>query len=521
MRARRASGVREGELVQRAEKLRDKVDPLLPRLTPDCNRDRFDKLREELERVREARDDERRLEKLSHWGEPMVRAYAELLKFYLDPKLPAILVASFPGGDVAFAPLGKAPREAQIAVQHYSDPERLMIGYLDWARKGYHFFATDTVLYCTGKSATPPKDFLEVELQRLPYRLQPVGKNGEYECPHLKAGQPVPRLTIQWPDAPFSASICRKCVKSDRQLLASLSEGIAVPDPERTFLLEVDLNVDCRGGPDCIHQNLPEVSRGARKRYFMGRFSDGEFLDAYRAEVEPRIHSVRGRLFVAGGVCYGSDPKAFLEALHPTPEERRALEGILPEVDHYFEIDQATGSQALEKLWHDHAEEIVAAIVPDEARAARLVKEARAAPGRVSDLLSRAARETREREVLQSLPRFEGLGREGLFADSVLRAYRSQGPRAAERQLIHALPPDGKERGLAFGFLVALQQEQPHVWQFTETERQFGTNLAPLAQRALAAPPDEYADALGSLLSAAGVASWRGAEAGPPASPGV
>jgi hypothetical protein len=136
MRARRASGVREGELVQRAEKLRDKVDPLLPRLTPDCNRDRFDKLREELERVREARDDERRLEKLSHWGEPMVRAYAELLKFYLDPKLPAILVASFPGGDVAFAPLGKAPREAQIAVQHYSDPERLMIGYLDWARKG-------------------------------------------------------------------------------------------------------------------------------------------------------------------------------------------------------------------------------------------------------------------------------------------------------------------------------------------------------------------------------------------------
>ena len=301
----------------------------------------------------------------------------------------------------------------------------------------------------------------------------------------------MPRLTIQWPDAPFSASICRKCIKSDRQLLASLSEGIAVPDPERTFLLDVDLNVDCRGGPDCIHQNLPEVSRGARKRYFMGRFSDGEFLDAYRAEVEPRIHSVRGPLFVAGGVCYGSDPKAFLEALHPTPEERRALEGILSEVDHYFEIDQATGSQALEKLWHDHAEEIVAAIVPDEARAARLVKEARAAPGRVSDLLSRAARETREREVLQSLPRFEGLGREGLFADSVLRAYRSQGPRAAERQLIHALPPDGKERGLAFGFLVALQQEQPHVWQFTETERQFGTNLAPLAQRALAAPPDE------------------------------
>ena len=88
MRIRRASGGREGELVRRASKLRESVDPLLPRLARNCPPDRFDRLRRDLEEVRVAKDDEHRLDRMRRWGEPLVRAYAGLLRFYLEPELP-------------------------------------------------------------------------------------------------------------------------------------------------------------------------------------------------------------------------------------------------------------------------------------------------------------------------------------------------------------------------------------------------------------------------------------------------
>src|ERR1700686_2109094 len=139
MRARRASGGREGELIQRAGQLRKSFEVLLPELSRDCPPERFDKLRAELQRVREIRDDEKALGKVSRWADPMARAYAGLLKFYLDPELPGVLVAPFPTGEVSFAPLGGAPKEAQVAVQQSDDPRRVILGYLEWARKGFHF----------------------------------------------------------------------------------------------------------------------------------------------------------------------------------------------------------------------------------------------------------------------------------------------------------------------------------------------------------------------------------------------
>ncbi len=147
MRIRKASGGKEGELTRRASKLRETVEPLLPKLTGGAPSDRFDRLRRDLQEIRDARDDERRLDRLRRWGDPIPRAYAGLLHFYLEPNLPALLVARYPTGEIPYAPLSKASLEAEIAVQYYDDPTRLLLGYLDWARRGFHFFATDDVLY--------------------------------------------------------------------------------------------------------------------------------------------------------------------------------------------------------------------------------------------------------------------------------------------------------------------------------------------------------------------------------------
>jgi hypothetical protein len=507
-RIRRGSGVREHDLVARAKALRESVDPLLPRRTPDCPPDRFDRLREELEEVREVRDDERQLERLTRWGDPLARAYAGLLKFYLDPSPPTVVAFPLPDGEVSYAPLSRATREAEVAVQQSDDPSRLLLGYVDWTRKGFHFFATRKALWSTGKATRPPDEFRAERVAELPYRLVEEPGHHRYVCPHLHDGEPRPFLEVGWPGAGTAFRVCRRCAKPERHLLSSLSDGAAVPDPSEEFPTTAEWNVRCQGGPECVHARLPELPRAVRKRYELGRLSDSQLLDAYSDELRPRIEGTGRPTFVAGGVCYGSDLAAFRDALHGTPLERRAVERALAGRDGYFEVDEPSASRALERLWPDHAEVIVRTIISDPAEARRWIDEARGAPGRVAELLKRAQRRSEERQVLDELPRYRQLAREAAWVDHVAREYRTHGEGAAERTIVQSLPQEGKERGLAFGLLTALGRANAHAWQFSKTEQEFGTALADRARSTLAAPAEGYHDALDRLLQAAGVADW-------------
>jgi hypothetical protein len=507
-RVRRGSGIREHDLLARAKVLRESVDPLLPRRTKDCPPERFDRLKSDLEEVLEVKDDEKRLEKMSHWGEPLVRSYAGLLKFYLDPKTPVVVAFPLPDGEVSYAPLARAPRETEVAVQQSDDPARLLLGYVDWTRKGFHFFATRKVLWCTGKSPTPPDDFRSERVADLPYRLIEDAPNHRYLCPHLKENEPRPFLEVAWPGAGTAFRVCRRCVKSDRHLLSSLSDGAAVPDPGEEFPIGADWNVRCKGGPECVHARLPELPKTMRKRYELGRLSDAQLLDAYSDELRPRIEGTDRPTFVAGGVCYGSDLAGFLDALRSTPVERRAVERALKDVHGYFEVDEPVASRALERLWTDHAEVIVQTIVSDPDEARRWIAEARGAPGRVTEILKRAQRRSEERQVLDELPKYARLAREAAWVDRISREYRTHGDSAAERAILQSLPEEGKERGLAYGILCALGRGNAHAWQFSKTEQEFGTALADRARSTLAAPADRYHAALDALLQAAGVADW-------------
>ncbi|HKV90589.1 MAG TPA: hypothetical protein VJQ43_05265, partial [Thermoplasmata archaeon] len=484
MRVRRASGGRESDLLRRAAKLRDSVAALLPERIGDGPWAKFDRRKEELEAVRAARDEETQLERLSKRGDPMARALAGLLRFYHDPELPAMLVARYPSGEIPFAPFGRTTREANVAIQNADDPARLMIGYLDWARKGFYFFATEKTLYCTGRVAAPPAAFLAAQMEAQPYRLSSAGGD-VYDCPHLSRQEHRPFVAVAWPSGHREWRACLACAKGERQLLAALTSRLAVPKPLREFTVAAELNVECHGGPGCVHASLPELPRAVRKRYLFGRSSDRDLLDAYLAYLAPRLERTRAPVFVASGVCYGSDRAKFVEALGPTAEERTALERTLPAVEGLFVIDEPRASRALERLWPKHADEIVGAIVPDPKEAERLVREARAAPGRVSELLARAARRGAEEARQRELPKFRNLAPEAAYVDGVARVYRSRGPAAAEKWLTERLPREGKERGLAVGLLSALERLGPHDWQFTETERKFGTSLAASAKEVL------------------------------------
>ena len=505
---RHASGIRERDLSDLARRLRESADPLLPKLTPECPTERFDRLRRELEDVRENRDDERRLERMSRWGDPMVRAYAGLLKFHLEPEMPALLTLPVGGSEIAFAPLGRATPEAEVAVQHSEDPSRLLLGYLDWARKGYHFYATTSQLWCSGKDPTPPAEVVAARIAELPYRLLPDAEGTHYVCSHLSANEPRPYVEVAWPGATKTFRVCRKCVKGERQLLSSLTEGTAVPDPEAEFPARVDLNVLCHGGKDCVHASLPEVSRGVRRGYVLGRLSDAQFLSAYLEEVRPVLEGARRPTYVAGGVCFGADREKFLDGLHPSRVERRALDAALSDEGGLFEIDDATASKALERLWGSHADAIVESIVHDPNEARRYLDEGRHAPGRVAELLKRAQKRSEERELLDALPQYARLAREAAYVDGVARAYRTHGPIGAERVAVQNLPHQGKERGLAYGLLLALGRAGSHAWQFTDSEKEFGHSLEGHAAELLRASSDDYHTALDRLFHAAGVADW-------------
>ena len=508
MRVRRASGGRESDLLRRATKLRDSVGGLLPERIGDGPWDRFDRLQSELEAVREVRDDEDALERLAKRGDPMARALAGLLRFYHDPELPAMIVARYPSGEIPFAPFGRTTREANVAVQNADDPSRLMIGYLDLARKGFYFFATEKALYCTGRNSSPPAAFLATQTAELPYRLAISPSGDRYLCPHLQRGEHRPFLAVRWPAARREWRVCLTCAKSDRQLLASLTSRLTVPKPLKEFTVDAELNVECHGGSACVHAELPEMPRGPRKRYLFGRSSDREALDAYLAILAPRLEKTRTAVFVAAGVCYGADRGKFVDALAPTAEERTALERTLPSVDGLFEIDEPGASRALERLWPTHAEEIVGAIVPDEKEAERVVREARANPGRVSELLARAARKGAEAARKRELPTFQALAPEAAYVDAVARAFRSRGLGAAEKAVTERLPREGKERGLAVGLLSAMDRLAPHDWQFTDTERKFGESLVAPSKELLEGPSQGYFNALDRLMGLAGVVHW-------------
>jgi len=513
-RIRKGSVIREHDLIARAKVLRDSVDSLLPRLGPDCPPERFERRRAELEEVREARDDARRLEKLSRWGDPLARAYAGLLHFYLDPKNFAVVSFPLPAGDASYANFARTDREAEVAVQQSDTPDRLLLGYLEWARKGYHFFATRKNLFCTGPSATPPPEFRAETVAELPYRLIENPTQHRFECVHLQAGEPRPFLEIGWPGANTAFRVCRRCAKDDRHLLSSVSDGTAGPDPSAEFPVATDPNVRCRGGPECVHASLPPLPRPLRRSYELGKLSDSGLLDAYAAEVAGRIERTGRTTFIAGGVCHGDQLGPFLDALAPTPVERRALEAVLGGWEGAFEVDEARASRALEKLWADHAETIVRTIVRDPKEARRLIEETRASPGRVAELLKRAERSSEEKVLLGTLPQYSRLAREAAWVDRVAREYRTHQEAGAERAILQSLPAEGKERGLAFAFLRALGRENAHAWQFSETEREFGSALSGRAHELLSVPAEGYHAALDRLLQAAGVADWG--ESAPP-----
>lgn len=512
-RLRYTSGGKEGELLSRAKELRKDPELLLPRLTNDCPERPFDKIREALKEVQAAKDDAALLQKLSGRGENLARAYAGLLYFAEERPTSSMVVARYPTGDIPYMPLGSAPKEEQIAVQYYDDPRRLLLGYLRLARGGFlagaglHFYALEDGIVCTGREAAPPQEFVKASLERLPYRLSPSG-NKALVCAHLARGELEPSLSIHWRSANRTLKVCRRCAKEDAHLISSLSENMAIPDAEGDFEVQAVYPLEHKHAETCPLKELPTLSSSEEKRYRSGRVSDGEFLGSYAKQVEDGLAGLREPVLVAGGRCFNRDVAALIEALNPTPAEKRALKAVLPEVHGPLIVADLSAGKVLEILWKDWATELLGAVGATDDEAARAQAEFQSAPGRVSELLGRLYRHHQETTILAKLPRYRRLNSEAALADQLARLYRIQGGAAVERKIVADNPPEGKIRGVAWAFLLALGRTQGQAWRFSETEQEFGASLQSAAKTLLDADPADYHKALDALLTLAGSPSW-------------
>lgn len=524
-RVRTTSGGREGELLARAKALRKDPTLLLPKLADDCPTGPFDRIRKDLESVQAAKQDANELEYLAGKGEDLARAYAGLLHYAEErPQLPA-LVARSATGELPYLPVAKASKEALIAVQYYDDPRRLLLGYLALARGGlfggggYHFYALENGILCTGKTADPPAEFVRASLERIPYRLAPPPSEGAggggrdaqsplRVCQHLARGDAEEHLVIRWRSVNRTLKVCQKCAREDVHLLAALSENMVIPDPDGEFEVEATLPIEHKHKGDCPLSQLPPLSGALEKRYRGGKLSDAEVLKAHREDVDRVVNSQRRPLLVAGGQCYQEDLERFLQALGPTPAEKRALSKVLPTLDCPLISPEARAGKVVEMLWKEHAVELLqaAGASPEEAR--RREAEARSAPGRAAEVLNRFAQQRKEEATLAKLPTYEDLVPEAALADRLARLYRTAGAAEVERQIARESPPEGKTRGLAWAFLLALEKSSGQAWRFSDTEQEFGAALAEGAKRLLDAPSEEYHEALHALLLEAGIPAW-------------
>lgn len=516
-RIKSTSGGKEEQVLSRARELRRDPEKLLPELSDDCPTAPFDRLRGELERVKEAAGDADELRRLMARGGDLSRAYAAIL-YFLEERPDAVTVlARSPTGTIPYLAIGSAPPEANIAVQYFQDPRRLLMGYLKLAKGGLfsgvglYFYALKDGIVCTGRNPKPPERFISASISRLPYRLSQLDTEGHRNmvCQHLAKGEMQPHLEVIWDSARLSFKVCKRCSRDDSHLLGSLIENMAVPDPQSEFQLALKYPLQHDHKDACQSTRLPGMSPSSERSYRKGKLSDSAFLNEFTRDTEEMIRGIRGRLFIAGGHCYGGDVEKLIEDLNPTPAERIALSHVLPSRDTPLLIQERTAGKALEALWKDHALELIVGMGTMEDEAEKLAAEFQSSPGRVSELIERLYKAERERSLLSGLPNYTDVSPEAQFAIDIARSYRTQGAGAVEKRLTSDLPQDGKIRGMAWGFLIALGKAgEGHDWRFSKTEREFGEALSPSAKKLLLAPDEHYHSSLSELLSMAGVANW-------------
>ena len=511
---RAPSKTMERDIIERAERLAKDPSLVLPVIVPPATKDPFDGLRRKLERVSRLAGNEKRLKFFANWSDPITKAYAGTLMLAAAGKAPYMAVIKLPQGDVTYAFRGKAKKEKLAGMQWFDHPLYRLLLYLDLSkgRGGLHFYSTPKALYCSGSQPGAPPEYVAFAMQQVKAPIKEVAP-GVWACPHLDAeavreGRAVEGtyLRLWWRSARTAVGVCDRCARAKGgSTLHSLAEHMAVPG------LDDDLEPSVRHRPkgalgcavcDGIAARL--TGEESVPKYVKGELDDTGLMDAHVSAAEEAAREGQGCHFILDGRCYGTDARAFVQALSPSEEERLALEAVLPMVDRPLVLEGATPAKILVEVWGAHGRDALRAVtVGDEELVDRFIEdpEATSSPSKV---LRRAMVEGRKRNIISKLPTYGRLPVIAAFADSVARAHMTEGADGALKTLEKERGADHKVKSVAYAFLLVIGKEANREWQYDRTEKEFATFLRPRVEGLLAATPDTYHEALQALLSATG-----------------
>ncbi len=508
--ARTASKVQEKELISKAKKIKKNPDLVVPRCehTGRCH---FEKIRRQIKRIQNLADDEKRLTKLSKTGDQLARAYAATLLLTHSEKAPFLAVFRTPFGEIAYAMRGKVKKEKLAGVQNYDKPKWKLLSVLDLAAKrGLHIYSTKKGMVCMGKEAAPPDYFIKEMMDSLKYNVNKEGKI--YSCEHLtqkevkeKKTTSTTFLLVHWKSAGIDIAVDSKCASRKSNIVASITQNMAVPKVENDF--EVDIitalkcKVDC---DDCKVIRHMDIKDEVRKAYFEGSLSDNELLTKHKEDYEEFLKDKEQKLYIMDEDCFGEDMDAFIDALKPTSEERRGLSAILKKIEKPVIVSKATPNKVLNMFWSEYGEEAIATIVGDEKTAKKLFEKTDTTKSSPSQILKEASIYTKERDIISALPKYKSLPSIAKFADNIARIYMTQGKVDSIREIEHYKGGDTRIKSVAYAFLLALDQGAGKKWQYTKTEIDFAQFLKEPASQLLTSDPEDYHEKLQNLLSATG-----------------
>lgn len=513
--ARTASKAQERDLVNNARKLAKDPELILPKCTSDCRKCPFTKSRKQIERILRFVDDEKALGKFAKKGDQLSRAYAATLLLAVTGKAPYLAVGRYPFGDVAYAHRGSAKREVMIGIQHFDDPKWRMFSVNEVALKNkVNIFATKDGLVCRGHLKDPPDGFLKEVLRHIKrYNFKRDGK--VLACTHLSSqavseGKPQkdPYLKISWVDSSFTFGICRRCASDKECLFGSIGKMVATPRPKDLLNVDIVYNLKHfkKGAGNETSEPLPapKISSEDLHLYTSGGMSDKLLVEATLEKHRESLRESDDKIYVLDDVYFGDDVAGFISALNPTPEERLALEAVLPEVEGAVVSEKATPGRILTQYWEEHGKTALLAMVDDEQLAEEIYESVDVKKTAPSNILQDARLRLKRKGVISMLPTYEHLPTLAKFADDVARTYRIAGKDETLREVEKYGGGDTKIKSTAYAFLLNLGKAEGSGWRFTDVEKDFAVFLKDFTEELLQADPKGYDDALRRLLTASG-----------------
>lgn len=484
----------EKDLLEKSRLLAGKPQLLMPKCTKECRRCDFRKAVTKMEKVSRVRSEPKKLEHAMNWGDHMVRAYAATISLHEAGKVPYLAATKTPMGEVSYAVRGKVEKDKLIGVQHFDHPELRLLALWDTARKrGLHIYSTEKCAVCSPDGPQPPAEYVDEAISLLPYDLDDEG-----DCPHVKDGRGI---KIRWKGADTTIRVCPSC-SGDINTVHVLAGRIAAKDPTDDFEVEVISDLRCES--ECQGCRVKEaylVPKDLVGRYLGAELNDAALLEEHAKARAAAVREKQDEVYMIAGTCYGQDKERFLAALRGSEVEKKAVSSLISsrKMCVLSRTDQA--ANLISDLWPEHREELLAAVASPDIVKRVLAERSELTP---SQMVVEAGRMESYKAIEGALPEFSKLGPVGAYADRIARTTKTEGKEAALRQIEKSKGADHRLRSVAFAFISALGEGQTKGWQFTREEMDFGTYLAPFAQRLIDDQGDDYAEGLKLLLEASG-----------------